>query len=192
MSFAAPFSLDRLTAAFRALIFGELPTLRFAGLCEYSITGASSGTVNAQPTDASLGLPAPSALPVEPNVLGESATPVAGNLCLVQFVNSDPARPEVISFGPTNAAGTIDSTGTLNIGPSASTVDLGVAAAPIARSSDTCAVWFPPGTTLVITGVTIPSGAVVAATLQFSVDRAGTIPLAAIGIIGPGSTEAFA
>jgi hypothetical protein len=183
-------SLDRFSRAMRSLIFAESPSAAFAGLSEYSVTAATGGTVNAEPTDPTLGLPPLTQLLLEPSVLGESATPAPGTLCLVQFVNGSPSRPEVVSVGPTVAAAAIDATGTLLIGTRASAVNVGAAQAPVARENDTVAVYLPDGTEIVIAGTC--SLGPVAATIKLVDAATQQVPLPLLGILGPGSAKVFA
>lgn len=97
----APTPLDRLWASFRALVRAEFPTLSFLGVYEYAVTatdGTSSTaakTVDVQPTDPALNLPALTKVPIR---LPFGVTPPMGALCSVQFMNGDPSRPMVTNF----------------------------------------------------------------------------------------------
>ena len=188
-----PTALDRLLTSIRNLIRGEFPQYTFAGLWEYSIQAVNStGTLDLQPTDTTISLPDLSNVGFSPSLLAESSMATMGSTCLVEFVNGDPTRPRVISIGATVFMGTIDASQTINVGPSASSVNLGAAQMPTARTTDTVSVYFPPGTTLTIVGVTIPPGGVVSASVQFITDPISNTPLACVGLIGPGSTAVFA
>lgn len=96
-----PSPLDRLWAAFRALVRAELPTLSFLGVYEYSVTdsdGTSSTpakTVDCTPTDPALKLPSLTKVPIR---LPFGVTPPKEALCSVQFMNGDPSRPMVTNF----------------------------------------------------------------------------------------------
>lgn len=97
---------DRLMAGFRELVRGESPGQTFLGTYEYRIqvvTGApTASSVDATPTDPTLGLPGLSRLPLVPGTLGEGVLPVVGSTCLVQFVNGSPKRPIVTGGDPAN------------------------------------------------------------------------------------------
>lgn len=96
-----PNVIDRLFSAFRSIIRAELPTLTYLAPCEYRVTatdGTSSSpasTVDCEPTDPKLALPALSKVPVR---LPYGVTPPVGALCTVQFLNGDPSRPTVTNF----------------------------------------------------------------------------------------------
>ena len=188
-----PSPLDRLMSAIRALIRAEYPQYTYAGLYSYTIQNANSstGAIDAQPVDTTIPLPGLSNVPLRPSLLGELAMATMGTTCLVEFVNADPTQPNVVSIGATNFTGTIDASTEVDVGPSASTVNLGAAQQPIARSTDTCAIYFPPGTTLTIAGVTIPPGGVVAASVQLVTDPITMTPLSCVGLIGDCSTNVF-
>lgn len=96
-----PTALDRLWTAFRALVRAELPSLSFLGVYEYRVTATDgtastpASTVDCEPTDAALTLPALSKVPVR---LPYGVTPPTGALCAVQFMNGDPSKPTVTNF----------------------------------------------------------------------------------------------
>ena len=189
-----PTAQDRLFTAIRNLIRAEFPQYTYCGVYEYSIQAVNSGTgaVDCEPTDTTISLPNLSNVLFSPSLLAESCTATMGSTCLVEFVNSDPTRPRIVSVGPTVFMGTLDASQTMNIGPSAGSVNLGAAQMPTARTTDTVSVYFPPGTTLTIAGVAIPPAlGVVTATLQFTLGPGGP-PLACVGLIGPASTAVFA
>jgi hypothetical protein len=183
--------LDRLLVSIRELIRAEVPSLTFCGLYEYTVSGVNGATLACQPVSQTTGLPVLSNVPLQPSILGEVGTPSAGDLCLVQFVNGSPSRPEVISLGPTNAAGTLDASDVLNVGPSASSVALGAAQNPGARVTDTVNIYFPPGVTLTIDGTVPSTGGTVLCSLQLITDPVSNTPLPCNGIIDVGSENAF-
>jgi hypothetical protein len=189
-----PSPLDRLMSAIRALIREEYPQYTYTGLYGYTIQSinSSTGTIDAQPTDTTIPLPGLSNIPLSPSLIGDMCLATSGSTCLVEFVNADPTRPVVVSIGATIFTGTIDASQAMTIGPSASTVNLGAAAMPISRISDTANVYFPMGTTITIVGVALPpTPGAVSASLQFITDPISNTPLACAGIIGSGSTVGF-
>ena len=133
-----PTNTDRLLTSLRLILRAEIPELNFLGTYEYSVQSSSGTTVDASPVDTTIPLPSITNMPVFPSVLGESITGIqTGQLCLVQFVNGDPTRPEVIGLSEINQTATVDATGTLTVG-SAQTVSVALAAgtAPVARQGD--------------------------------------------------------
>ena len=188
-----PTALDRLLTALRNLIRAEFPQYTYSGCYEYSIqaVNSSTGAIDAQPTDGSISLPSLANVTMGPSILGEMAQATMGNTCLVEFINADPTKPRIIGLNPTNFNGTIDAATQVNVGPSASQVNLGAAQMPMARTTDTCSVYFPPGSSITIVGVTIPPGGVISASVQFITDPISNTPLPCVGLIGPASTTVF-
>jgi hypothetical protein len=96
-----PTPLDRLWAAFRALVRAELPSLTFLGVYEYAVdaadgtTSTPSTTVDCTPTDSTISLPPLTAVPIR---LPFGVTPPVGALCYVEFANGDPTKPIVRGF----------------------------------------------------------------------------------------------
>lgn len=96
-----PTSLDRLWAAFRSLVRAELPSLSYLGAYEYVVTATDgttstpAATVDCEPTDPALTLPALTKCPIR---LPYGVTPPVGALCTVQFLNGDPSKPFVTNF----------------------------------------------------------------------------------------------
>lgn len=188
-----PTALDRLLTAIRALIRAEFPQYTYAGLYSYTIQSINSGTgaIDCMPVDTTVPLPGLSNISLSPSLLGDLCLATAGSVCLVEFVNADPSRPVVVSIGATNFTGTVDASQSMAVGPSASTVNLGAAAMPIARVGDTVSVYFPMGTSITIVGTVLTPPGAVMATLQFVTDPITNTPLPCAGIIGSGSTNAF-
>lgn len=146
--------LDRLLAALRLLVRNELARMTYLGVYEYTVQGASPGTVDASPA-SSLPLPTLSGVPLLPSILGQTATPAArGALCRIRFVNGDPTRPVCVGIAAPTVDAAVDATGTLSLGHSA-TVVVGGGTKPIARSGDAVTMLFPQGT---FTGVLTPPG----------------------------------
>ena len=140
-----PTDLDRLFTAIRLILRAEVPQFTFFGTYEYSIQSVSGQTVAAQPTDTTLPLPGISNLPIQPSVFAEGVTGIqSGQLCLVQFVNADPTRPEVVSLSQLSETATLDATGSVSIGSTSTTsVALGGGTAPLARMGDLVSVIVP-------------------------------------------------
>lgn len=91
---------DRIYEDLRELIREDFPTYTFLGLYEYSVDAVGSGTVDASPTDTSLGLPPITMLTQTLPLM--TATLRDGDLVRVRFVNGNPARPEVCSAPATS------------------------------------------------------------------------------------------
>lgn len=192
-----PSPLDRLLTALRNLIRAELPQYTYCGLYEYTIQAVnpSSGAVDLAPTDTTIPLPLLSAIPLKTSLLGESVIATTGSLALVEFVNSDPTRPVVVSIGATIFMGTIDASQTVNVGPSGS-VNLGIAASPLSRINDTATIYFDVSVPLVLAGVVttppaVPFGAF-AGTITIGPPTPPGVPFPCPAIIGSGSTKVFA
>lgn len=182
-------ALGRLLKDVRALIRAEVPALTFAGIYEFSVQGSAGNRVDASPTDTTLGLPTITGLPLSPSILGESVTSAAvGSKALVQFVNGDPARPEVVSLTLPSRSSTIDATGTLALGPSGN-VQLAGGTAPVARQGDAVTVYLGL-TPLTVTGAVFTPGPTPVLIGNFT----GTILFVgpATGIIAAGNPRATA
>jgi len=131
-----PTAFDRLLYLFRALLQQELPNLRFLGVYEYAVQAvdASTGAVDAVPTDTTIGLPGITKVPLRfPVITAQLTVPC---MCLIGFVNGDPTRPYVLSGDPIAASVTVDATGTLKLGPSATAIQLAGGGAAVARVGD--------------------------------------------------------
>ena len=140
-----PSDLDRLLTAIRLILRAEVPAFTFFGTYEYSIQSVSGQTVTAAPTDTTLPLPSIQNLPIQPSVFAEGVTGIqSGQTCLVQFVNADPTRPEVVSLSQLSTTSTLDATGSVTIGSvSTTSVALGGGTAPIARMGDLVTLILP-------------------------------------------------
>lgn len=96
-----PTALDRLLAAFRALVRSEFPSLPYLGAYEYVVTSTdgtsttAAKTVDCKPTDPALTLPSLARVPIR---LPYGVTPPKGAICTVQFLNGDPSKPFVVNF----------------------------------------------------------------------------------------------
>jgi hypothetical protein len=201
-----PTPADRLLSSVRAIIRSVFPNYDFIGLYEYAIQGVSaSGIIDATPTDTTIPLPPLSGLTLRPSLVGENVVATVGTLCLVEFINADPSRPQVVSIGETIFEGTIDAIDTVNVGPSASSVELGVAASPVSRQGDAAVIYFDVATPLLITGTVYnapspsnPTGAtttpgmfVGTLTLESPPPAAPGTPVPCPGIVTSSSTKVF-
>jgi hypothetical protein len=140
--------LDRLLAALRLLVRNEIARMTYLGVYEYTVQGASPGTVDASPA-SSLPLPTLSAVPLLPSILGQTATPAArGALCRIRFANGDPTRPVCVGIAAPPVDAAVDATGTLSLGPSSTVVLVG-GTKPVAREGDGVSVFLAAS---VITG----------------------------------------
>lgn len=90
-------AVERLRTDIRAMIRSEIASLSYGFVWEYTVSSSSptNGTVDATPSDARM--PPLTKVPLAPE-LG-AAAPSTGSKCRIRFVNADPSRPEVVSFG---------------------------------------------------------------------------------------------
>lgn len=116
-----PTALDRLLTAIRLIIRAELPQLTYFGTYEYSIQSNSGSTVDIAPVDTTVSLPSMNGVPLISSLQGQVVVPNTG-LCRVRFINGDPSQPIVVGIVSLPSSTTIDATGQLSIGPSASKV----------------------------------------------------------------------
>ncbi len=94
---------DRLRQDIRALIRAEIATLTYAGVYEYKVNATSSSFLGVSTLDL---VSTSNLVPDLTNVplgagMGIVAPPATGTKARVQFVNCDPARPEVIALEST-------------------------------------------------------------------------------------------
>lgn len=131
----APTASDRALAAMRALVRSFFPQLVYFYPHEYSVAESDGTTFSGTPTDATISPPLTTRVPYSPSLAGSSCVVPVGTLAHVVFVNADPSKPRCVGFDlpaiPTQA--TVDASSTMNVGPSASTVQVGstFAATPI-------------------------------------------------------------
>lgn len=109
--------------AIRAIVRAELEPYKLAGTFQYGITGVHGEppdvTIDAEPSDGSLGLPALVKVPCQPSISGITSIPKTGINCTVEFLNRSPTQPVITG---------VDSLG-LN---------------PVARVGDQVTVFIPP------------------------------------------------
>lgn len=99
--------VDRLREAIATIVRREVAELEFFGVYEYAVQATDgnastpSKTVDANPTATAtsggrkLNLPNVTKVPI---MLPYGVTPPVGALCTIEFLNGDPARPQVRSF----------------------------------------------------------------------------------------------
>ena len=87
---------DLLRDALRALVRSELASIMYSGVWEYTISSATSTTVDASPVDSRM--PTLASVPMMPGLIGEIVTPTPGKKCRIVFVNNDASRPECIGI----------------------------------------------------------------------------------------------
>jgi hypothetical protein len=110
--------------------------------------------------DATIGLPDLPDVPAWPSLAGSTHTPQLSSLVVVDFLDGNPATPRVCAYeGPAGAAWkptgtTIDATGTIAIGPSATLIAIGDGYERIVREGDTYSLGAASG---VLTFVSTPS-----------------------------------
>lgn len=155
---------DRFKNAVLAIIREALPNLTYLGFHEYRVVSFDEGaqTADLTPADERSALPPITAIPFRPNLAGSSALVVQDASVLVAFeapLLYGPTRPFVAfvdkvsgAFLPPNAV--VDASGTVTIGPSASSVKLAggaeiVAGPTAAHGRPVCygdsITWLSPG-----------------------------------------------
>jgi len=154
-----------LRGALARAIRRELARMGILIAAEYRVVTQSGPYVELQIVTKSAGLPDTSRVLSRPSA-GYAPTYQLGSLVLVAFVAGDPSRP-FIAFGPevgssTPPGVTVDATGTLTLGPSASAVVQGAPTvpAPLVREGDIYALAGSVigNVTLTFVSTTQPSG----------------------------------
>lgn len=109
---------DRMTSAIAQIVEALDPYRRYRGTYEFRVVSQVTNRLNLQPVRAANGFGDLRNVPVYPGVGGlmvgsvlsvpPGAPVVPGSLCLVTFIDADPARPAVVGFeDPTTAPGAI-------------------------------------------------------------------------------------
>jgi hypothetical protein len=88
---------ERIVDGLLTLLDESRPRAAFFGLYEYR-TLASGSTVDLEPTDTAIGLPALAGRSVQPTAMGERVTLRDGQIVIVAFINGDPSRARIV-FG---------------------------------------------------------------------------------------------
>lgn len=123
-----PTPIDRSLAAFRTLVLSVIPQAVYWIVHEYSVVDSDGATFSGRPTDAAFSPDLPTRVPYSPSLAGSSCVVPAGTLAYVGFANGDGGKPYLVRFGsglPTSS--TVDATGSVNVGASASKVLAGSA-----------------------------------------------------------------
>ena len=101
-----PTGLDRLWTPFRRLVATATAPLRWLGTYEFTIQATNGTTVDASPTDTTLGLPGINGVELRADTLAEQA-PTVGKLCHIQFLNGNLAKPKCVWCQPDAQRATI-------------------------------------------------------------------------------------
>jgi hypothetical protein len=122
---ADPSPLNRIYAAFAALIRGEDARRPFQPISEFSVQAVSSDgtTADVVPTDTTIGLPGIVRVALRLPFL--TGTIGVGQKVLVFFINGDPGRPAILASDPVPVKSALDATSSVTIGASAGLVQLG-------------------------------------------------------------------
>lgn len=102
--------------SFRDIIDQLYPDLKYRGLTEYRVVTLDGERLNLQPVRVSTGMPDLRRVPIRPGVAGCSVASTLGARVLVAFVDSDRARPVVVSFEDAEGSGFQPSSLTLQAG----------------------------------------------------------------------------
>lgn len=92
---AQPSDNDRLFDAMQRIIRSEQPTQTFLGTYEYIVQATDGTTVDASPSDTTIGLPGIAQVPIRTGIAGASCKPQNGSRLGVGFFNGNPSRPFV-------------------------------------------------------------------------------------------------
>lgn len=117
-----PTPLDKVWSSIRALIRADNTRFTFLGIYEMTVQGVSADgtTVDVSPIDTTQSLP--SLVKVKVRLPIATATVAIGQRCIIAFLNGDPTKPVMVNSDPVPLNATHDASGTLNVGPSASSV----------------------------------------------------------------------
>lgn len=162
--------------------------LGYLGFYEYRVIAQTAERLDLQVTERGLGLPDLVRVAVRPGAAGHKAELAQGALVLVGFVNGDDKRPFVAFYDAPGGAGftpstsTLDASGTVRVGPSASAVELAHGSATIASVGDEAgrvvrfgdSIMVPVGSPPVLTAVPVigsAPGATVTPVAPFSASK---------------------
>ena len=88
---------DRALAGLVGIIRRVMVTSKYYRLSEYQVVSSDGSTIDANPTDASAGLPPIQGYPLRYGIPGCSSTPIPGTVLAVAFLNPDlPTRRPVV------------------------------------------------------------------------------------------------
>lgn len=128
---------ERLIDAIKAIIRAQFPNHSYLGVFEYQVQSVDgTDTLDGSPVDTTVPLPALSKVPLRSGLAGEKVKALVGSRCLVMFVNGDPSRPIIVGVDPTPLTVDLDATLTVDIGKSATKVNLAGGVLPVARMGD--------------------------------------------------------
>jgi len=129
---------DRILGPLHTIIDQRVSGARFYGRYRYTISNPSTETVDAQPVDVTIGLPALNGVPLNSDSISSYKPPVGGE-CHIMFLDGKPTLPVVVwtEGQPTMAS--------LLGGPN-----------PVARQGDQVQSFLPPSLLIVGTGTTGP------------------------------------
>jgi len=96
-------TVDRVLGPLRTIIDQRVAPTRFHGEYRYQITGVGNGTVDVQPMDATIGLPAFNGLPLMSDSIS-TYTPPSGVECRIAFGDGKPTYPRVVWTAQTPSA----------------------------------------------------------------------------------------
>ena len=141
-------SQNRILDSIRQIVREVFAAQTFLGQYRYSVKSSNGTgracTVDVEPVNKSIGLPAHTNVPIRPGVLGEFVDNVPeGTLATVIFLDGSPALPRVVAFEGLSTNETVDAGDTLNLGPTASTTNLGGGGAGVVGLSDIGLAYFP-------------------------------------------------
>jgi len=141
-----PTDEDRLLRAFRKLVQSFFPQSIYWYVHEYTVIESDGATFSGLPTDTDFSPQLPVRVPYAPSLAGSQCVVPQGTLAHVVFINGDGNRPRCVGFDlplplrvqdlPTST--TVDASGSLKVGPSASVVVVGDPTTPqrFAREGD--------------------------------------------------------
>jgi hypothetical protein len=150
---------SRLLRVIRAIVRETFPNYDFHGLYRYRVVQMAVGRVDLQAVNKAPGLPNVLPVPIHAGMAGLSAELTPGSIVLVEFEEGDPGKPRVTHFSAKNEPGflpvsvSLDATGAVRIGETASAVELGAAAGTVPRHGDTIAIKDPTTQNVLLAGI---------------------------------------
>ena len=124
---------DRFLGTVQALVDQRTAPLRFAFTYEYAISNPTLTTIDATPTDSTLGLPELQGVQLRGSSIA-NFIPATGALCHIVFINGDPAQPRCTWCQADSSTGPSE----INIAPNSSNLQPGF------RQTDTVVSQWPP------------------------------------------------
>ena len=130
-------AMDRLKQSIAALVRELFPRVDFLGVYEYSVVTDDGTTIDATPTDATLGLPNVVRVPKRPPILGGWSKIAPGSTVTLQFVNGSPSRPEIVGGDPGQIVTQAKLEAAIKVDVIAPSVDIASGVMGAARMGDT-------------------------------------------------------